>query len=247
MKCKITEKKRKVIKCRDFHSSFPTFSKNDYLCCMNQLYSSKLLENVVNEFSKLPGIGKKTALRMALHLLKQDEESVRQFGQAVIQLRSEVVYCRDCHNLSDVEVCEICSSPRRDHTVVCVVETVRDVMSIENTMQYQGVYHVLGGVISPMDGVGPADLTIDSLEQKVAAGKISEIILALSTTMEGDTTNFYIYRKVKHFPVLVSTLARGLAIGDELEYADQITLGRSIVNRMPFENTFNNSKDSKIQ
>ena len=214
---------------------------------MNQLYSSKLLENVVNEFSKLPGIGKKTALRMALHLLKQDEESVRQFGQAVIQLRSEVVYCRDCHNLSDVEVCEICSSPRRDHTVVCVVETVRDVMSIENTMQYQGVYHVLGGVISPMDGVGPADLTIDSLERKVAAGKISEIILALSTTMEGDTTNFYIYRKVKHFPVLVSTLARGLAIGDELEYADQITLGRSIVNRMPFENTFNNSKDSKIQ
>jgi len=209
---------------------------------MNQLYSSKLLENVVNEFSKLPGIGKKTALRMALHLLKQDEESVRQFGQAVIQLRSEVVYCRECHNLSDVEVCEICSSQRRDHSVVCVVETVRDVMSIENTMQYQGVYHVLGGVISPMDGVGPADLTIDSLERKVAAGKISEIILALSTTMEGDTTNFYIYRKVKHFPVLVSTLARGLAIGDELEYADQITLGRSIVNRMPFENTFNNSK-----
>ena len=204
---------------------------------MNQLYSSKLLENVVNEFSKLPGIGKKTALRMALHLLKQDEESVKQFGQAVIQLRSEVMYCRDCHNLSDVEVCEICSSPRRDHSIVCVVETVRDVMSIENTMQYQGVYHVLGGVISPMDGVGPADLTIDSLEQKVAAGKISEIILALSTTMEGDTTNFYIYRKVKHFPVVVSTLARGLAIGDELEYADQVTLGRSIINRMPFENT----------
>jgi len=209
---------------------------------VNQLYSSKLLENVVTEFSKLPGIGKKTALRMALHLLKQDEESVRHFGQAVIQLRSEVVYCRECHNLSDVEVCEICSNPRRDHSVVCVVETVRDVMSIENTMQYQGVYHVLGGVISPMDGIGPVDLTIDSLEQKVAAGKILEIILALSTTMEGDTTNFYIYRKVKHFPVLVSTLARGLAIGDELEYADQITLGRSIVNRMPFENTFNNSK-----
>jgi len=209
---------------------------------MNQLYSSRLLENVVNEFSKLPGIGKKTALRMALHLLKQDEESVRQFGQAVIQLRSEVVYCRECHNLSDVEVCEICSSPRRDHSVVCVVETVRDVMSIENTMQFHGVYHVLGGVISPMDGVGPADLTIDSLERKVAEEKISEIILALSTTMEGDTTNFYIYRKVKHFPVLVSTLARGLAIGDELEYADQITLGRSIVNRTPFENTFNHSK-----
>ena len=204
---------------------------------MNQLYSSKLLENVVNEFSKLPGIGKKTALRMALHLLKQDEESVRRFGQAVIQLRSEVMYCRECHNLSDVEICEICANPRRDHSVVCVVETVRDVMSIENTMQYHGVYHVLGGIISPMDGVGPADLTIDSLEQKVAAGKISEIILALSATMEGDTTNFYIYRKVKPYPALVSTLARGLAIGDELEYADQVTLGRSIVNRLPFENT----------
>ena len=205
---------------------------------MNQLYSSRLLENVVNEFSKLPGIGRKTAMRMALHLLKQDEESVIQFGKAVIQLRSEVMYCRECHNLSDTEVCEICSSPRRDHSIVCVVESVRDVMSIENTMQYQGVYHVLGGVISPMDGIGPADLTINSLEQKIADGKVSEMILALSTTMEGDTTNFYIYRKIKHFPVIVTTLARGLAIGDELEYADQVTLGRSIVNRMPFESTF---------
>ena len=205
---------------------------------MNQLYSSKLLENVVGEFSRLPGIGKKTALRMALHLLRQDEESVRQFGQAVIQLRSEVMYCRDCHNLSDTEVCEICSDPRRDHSIVCVVETVRDVMSIENTMQYQGVYHVLGGVISPMDGIGPADLTVESLEHRISGGTVSEMILALSTTMEGDTTNFYIYRKVKHLPVIISTLARGLAIGDELEYADQVTLGRSIVNRTPFENTF---------
>jgi recombination protein RecR len=204
---------------------------------MNQLYSSKLLENAVHEFSKLPGIGKKTALRMALHLLKQDEESVKQFGQAMIQLRSEVVYCRECHNLSDTEVCEICSSVRRDHSIVCVVETVRDVMSIENTMQYQGVYHVLGGVISPMDGIGPADLTIDSLEKRIADGKVSEIILALGATMEGDTTNFYIYRKIMHLPVVVSTLARGLAVGDELEYADQVTLGRSIVNRMPFEST----------
>ena len=204
---------------------------------MNHLYSSKLLENAVLEFSKLPGIGKKTALRMALFLLKQDEESVRQFGQAMIQLRSEVVYCKECHNLSDTKICEICSNPRRDKSIVCVVETVRDVMSIEDTMQFQGVYHVLGGIISPMDGIGPADLTIDSLERKVADGKISEIILALSATMEGDTTNFYIYRKVKNFPVVVSTLARGLAVGDELEYADQITLGRSIVNRMPFENT----------
>jgi len=204
---------------------------------MNQIYSSKLLENAVNEFSKLPGIGKKTALRMALYLLKQDEESVRQFGQAMIQLRSEVRYCRECHNLSDTDVCEICTNQRRNHSIVCVVETVRDVMSIENTMQYQGVYHVLGGIISPMDGIGPADLTIESLEQKVANGKVSEIILALSATMEGDTTNFYIYRKVKHFPVIVSTLARGLAVGDELEYADQVTLGRSIVNRLPFDST----------
>jgi len=205
---------------------------------MNQLFSSKLLENVVGEFSKLPGIGKKTALRMALHLLKQDEESVKQFGQAVIQLRSEVMYCRECNNLSDTELCEICSNTHRDHSIVCVVETVRDVMSIENTMQYQGVYHVLGGVISPMDGIGPADLTIELLEKRISDGTVSEIILALSTTMEGDTTNFYIYRKVKHFPVTISTLARGLSIGDELEYADQVTLGRSIVNRMPFESTF---------
>ena len=180
-------------------------------------------------------------MRMALHLLKQDEESVRLFGQAVIQLRSEVVYCRECHNLSDTEVCEICSSPRRDHSIVCVVETIRDVMSIENTMQYQGVYHVLGGVISPMDGIGPADLTIESLERKVAAGTVSEVILALSATMEGDTTNFYIYRKIKNATLIVSTLARGLSVGDELEYADQVTLGRSLVNRMPFESTFKNN------
>jgi recombination protein RecR len=209
---------------------------------MNHLYSSKLLENVVNEFSKLPGIGRKTALRMALHLLKQDEESVRRFGQAVIRLRSEVMYCRECHNLSDTELCEICSNPRRDRSTVCIVETVRDVMSIENTMQFQGVYHVLGGVISPMDGVGPADLSIDSLERKIAAGTVTEIILALSATMEGDTTNFYIYRKLRHTPVVVSTLARGLSVGDELEYADQVTLGRSIINRLPFESTLKQSK-----
>ena len=208
---------------------------------MNQLYSSRLLENVINEFSKLPGIGKKTAMRMALHLLKQDEESVKQFGQAVIQLRSEVKYCRECHNLSDTEVCAICSSPRRDHSTVCVVETIRDVMSIENTMQYQGVYHVLGGVISPMDGIGPADLNIESLERKVATGTVSEVIFALSATMEGDTTNFYIYRKIKNDAVVVSTLARGLSVGDELEYADQVTLGRSIINRTLFESTLKNN------
>ncbi len=206
-----------------------------------QLFSSKLLENVVNEFSKLPGIGKKTALRMALHLLKQDEESVKQFGESVIRLRGEVMYCKQCHNLSDTEICEICADPRRDNTTVCVVENIRDVMSIENTGQYQGVYHVLGGVISPMDGIGPADLTIDSLERKVVDGKVSEIILALSTTMEGDTTNFYIYRKVKDFPVIISTLARGVSVGDELEYTDQITLGRAVTNRLPFECTFNKS------
>ena len=212
-----------------------------YLCIVNQLYSSRLLEDVINEFSRLPGIGKKTALRLALFLLKQDEETVRQFGQAVIRLRTEVKYCCECHNLSDTELCEICSNSRRDKSVVCVVETLRDVMSIEDTMQFQGVYHVLGGIISPMDGVGPADLTIDTLEKKVADGKISEIILALSATMEGDTTSFYIYRKVKNFPVIVSTLARGLAVGDELEYADQVTLGRSIVNRTPFESTIKGS------
>ena len=207
---------------------------------MNQLYSSKLLENVVVEFSKLPGIGKKTAMRMALHLLKQDEETVNRFGQAIIQLRSEVRYCMECHNLSDTEVCGICKNPRRNHSIVCVVETVRDVMSIENTLQYQGVYHVLGGVISPMDGIGPADLNMDTLVQKVTTGAVSEVILALNATMEGDTTNFYIYRKIKNETVMVTSLARGLSVGDELEYADQVTLGRSIVNRMPFESTFKN-------
>lgn len=204
---------------------------------MNHLYSSKLLENVVNEFSKLPGIGRKTALRMALHLLKQDEESVRIFGNAMIQLRSEVMYCKECHNLSDNEICEICSNQKRDHSVVCVVESIRDVMSIENTMQYQGIYHVLGGLISPMDGIGPTDLTIDSLEEKVASDCLTEVILALNATMEGDTTNFYIYRRIRNEKLIVSTLARGLSVGDELEYADQVTLGRSIVNRMLFENT----------
>lgn len=203
-----------------------------------QLYSSKLLENVVNEFSTLPGIGKKTALRMALHLLKQDIADVKLFGEAIIQLRSEVVYCRHCMNLSDTEECEICSNPHRDHSIICVVESIRDVMAIESTMQYNGVYHVLGGVISPMDGVGPADLTVDALENRIKEGGVEEIILALSTTMEGDTTNFYIARKLKDTAVKISMLARGVSIGDELEYADQITLGRSIINRQPFENNY---------
>jgi recombination protein RecR len=207
---------------------------------MEQLYSSRLLGNAVEEFSRLPGIGRKTALRLALHLLRQEESEVIRFGEAMIRLRCDVMYCRECHNLSDTEVCEICSNQRREHATVCVVETVRDVMSIENTMQYRGVYHVLGGVISPMDGVGPSDLTIDSLVQRISSGEILEIILALSATMEGDTTNYYIYKAVQHTGVTVSTLARGMAIGDELEYTDQVTLGRSIVNRLLYESTLKN-------
>ena len=204
-------------------------------------YSSKLLENAVAEFAKLPGVGNKTALRLVLHLLKQDNETVSQFGNAIIQLKSEIKHCRVCHNLSDEDVCTICSSPSRDHSLVCVVENIRDVMSIENTLQFQGVYHVLGGIISPMDGIGPADLTINALEDKVSQGTVKEIILALSTTLEGDTTNFYIFKKLKKYPITVTTLARGVSFGDELEYTDEITLGRSIVNRTPFENTLRNS------
>ena len=207
----------------------------------NNHYSSKLLENAVAEFSQLPGIGNKTALRLVLYLLKQDAETVTHFGNAIIQLKNEIKHCRICHNLSDEEVCAICSSNSRDHSVVCVVETIRDVMSIENTLQFQGVYHVLGGIISPMDGIGPADLTISALEQKVTHGNVKEIILALSTTLEGDTTNFYIFKKLKKYSVSITTLARGVSFGDELEYTDEITLGRSIVNRTPFETTLRNT------
>jgi recombination protein RecR len=203
----------------------------------NTHYSSKLLENAVAEFSKLPGIGNKTALRLVLHLLKQDGETVTQFGNAIIQLKNEIKHCRICHNLSDEEVCSICSNTARDHGLVCVVENIRDVMSIENTLQFKGVYHVLGGIISPMDGIGPADLTIAALEEKAAQGDIKEIILALSTTLEGDTTNFFIFKKLKKYPVTITTLARGVSFGDELEYTDEITLGRSILNRTPFETT----------
>jgi recombination protein RecR len=206
----------------------------------NLNFSSKLLEEAVTEFSKLPGIGSKTALRLVLHLLKQDKDSVNQFGNAIIQLKNNIKYCKVCHNLSDEEVCEICSDAHRDHSVVCVVESIRDVMSIENTQQFSGIYHVLGGIISPMEGIGPADLTITQLEQKVEKGGISEIILALSATLEADTTNFYIFRKLKKFQVSISTLARGVSFGDELEYTDSITLGRSILNRTPFENTLGN-------
>lgn len=200
-------------------------------------YPSRLLENAVNEFSRLPGIGRKSALRLVLHLLRQNPEQVEAFGNSLIQLRKEIKHCKICHNISDSDICQICSNPSRNTAVVCVVENIRDVMSIENTQQYNGLYHVLGGIISPMDGVGPSDLEIESLVKRVESGKITEIILALSTTMEGDTTNFYIYRKLKDFEVKLTTLARGVSIGDELEYTDEITLGRSLLHRVPYESS----------
>lgn len=203
-----------------------------------QQFSSTLLENAVNEFAKLPGIGRKTALRLVLHLLKQSEFDVEVFGNAFIQLRKEIQYCTVCHNISDTEVCRICSNPGRDRETVCVVENIKDVMSIENTQQFRGLYHVLGGIISPMDGIGPNDLEIESLIQRVQDEGVKEVILALSTTMEGDTTNFFIFRKLAPFNIKTTTIARGIAIGDELEYADEVTLGRSILNRVEFTNSF---------
>ena len=199
-------------------------------------FPSKLLENAVNEFAKLPGIGKKTALRLVLHLLKKEIVEVQRFSRALTQLREEVKHCRICRNISDADICNICNNPLRDSRTVCVVENIRDVMSIENTQQYRGVYHVLGGIISPMDGIGPADLEIDSLIKRVESGEVDEVIFALSTTMEGDSTNFYIFKKIKEFKVKITTLARGVSIGDEIEYTDEVTLGRSLVNRMLFEN-----------
>lgn len=201
---------------------------------MNEQYPSKLLEKAVNEFSKLPGIGHRTALRLVLHLLKQDTEAVRQFGESIIRLKEEVKYCQVCHNISDTELCDLCANPDRDRTTICVVENIRNVMSIEDTGQFHGLYHVLGGVISPMDGVGPGDIELASLVDRVAAGGINEVILALSPTMEGDTTNFYISRRLAPFDIKLTVLARGVNIGDELEYTDEITLGRSIVNRVNF-------------
>lgn len=201
---------------------------------MIQKYPSALLEKAVSEFAKLPGIGRKTALRLVLHTLRQSDESEEQFVGAVSQLKREVKYCRVCHNVSDTEVCPICSDPRRDASIICVVENIQDVMAVENTQQFHGLYHVLGGIISPMDGVGPADLEIDSLVERVARGGIDEVILALSSTMEGDTTNFYISRKLADYPVKLSVIARGISVGNELEYTDEVTLGRSIVNRTPF-------------
>lgn len=209
-------------------------------------YPSIVLEQAVNQMASLPGVGRRTALRLVLHLLRQSDADVEAFSNAFIRLKKDVIYCRECHNISDTEVCPICGSPRRDHSTICVVENVQDVMSIENTGQYTGIYHVLGGVISPMEGVGPKDIEIDSLMERIAKGGIDEIILALPTTMEGDTTNFYIYRRLQNRindrpsgadePTMprISQIARGVAVGNQLEYTDEITLGRSIVNRTEF-------------
>lgn len=204
---------------------------------MNQQYPSVLLEKAVGEFAKLPGIGRKTAMRLVLHLLRQDLQTVEAFGNAVIKLKREVKYCKVCHNISDTDICQICANPSRDASTVCVVENIRDVMAVENTQQYKGLYHVLGGVISPMDGIGPSDLQIDSLVDRVKSGTVKEVILALSSTMEGDTTNFYIFRKLAPYDVKLTMIARGISIGDELEYTDEVTLGRSIVNRTVFTGT----------
>ncbi|MGE5943651.1 MAG: recombination mediator RecR [Flavobacteriales bacterium] len=200
-------------------------------------FSSKLLERAVNEMSQLPGIGKRTALRLVLHMLRQPKEQTLALTEALQTMRNDIKFCKSCHNISDVDVCDICSNPNRNNDIICVVEDVRDVMAIENTSSFKGLYHVLGGKISPMDGVGPHDLNIESLVEKVKVGKVKELIFALSSTMEGDTTNFYIYRKIQEYQVVTSTIARGISVGDELEYADEITLGRSIINRVPFEAT----------
>lgn len=197
-------------------------------------YPSKLLENAVNEFASLPGIGKKTAFRLVMHLLRQNESDVERFGDSIVKLKKEIKYCKICFNISDNDICDICNDKSRDKSIICIVENIRDVIAIENTGQYNGTYHVLGGIISPMDGVGPSDLNIDQLEEKVKEGNVGEVILALSTTMEGDTTNYYVFRRLIPYQIKITSLSRGVAIGDELEYTDEITLGRSIVNRTPF-------------
>lgn len=203
-------------------------------------FSSKLLEKAVNEMAQLPGIGKRTALRLVLHLLKQPSEQTHFLSHALTSMRDEIKFCTNCHNISDIAICEICNNSNRNHKIICVVEDIRDVMAIENTNQFNGVYHVLGGKISPIDGVGPSQLNITSLVTKVKSGEVEELIFALSSTIEGDTTNFYIFKQIKDFEVKTSSIARGIAVGDELEYADEVTLGRSILNRVPFENTLKN-------
>lgn len=214
---------------------YTIFARKFKINYMIQQYPSALLEKAVEEFSKLPGIGRKTALRLVLHLLRQETSAVENFGNAMIDLRREVKYCKVCHNISDTELCQICSNSSRDRALICVVENVRDVLAVENTREFRGLYHVLGGVISPMDGIGPGDLQIDSLVERVESGGVTEVILALSSTMEGDTTNFYIHRKLAHTGVTLSVIARGISVGDELEYTDEVTLARSIMARVPFK------------
>ena len=209
---------------------------------MEQEFASILLESAVTELSRLPGVGRKTALRLALHILRQDESVGVALGEAIINMRRGVKYCSECHNISETEVCPICSSPARDKSTVCVVESVKDVMIFENTRHYRGLYHVLGGVISPMDGIGPDQLQIASLVERVKSGEINEVILALSATMEGETTNFYIYRQLGTLPVKITQLARGVSVGNEIEYTDEITLGRSLINRTLFADSFNNNR-----
>lgn len=208
---------------------------------MNQKYPSVLLENAVNELASLPGVGRKTALRLALYMLRRDPDYVDNFASALVALRKNVKYCKICHNICDDDLCSICANPLRDHETVCVVENIKEVMAIENTGQFRGIYHVLGGIISPMDGIGPGDLQIDSLVERVAGGEVKEVILALSTTMEGDTTNFFIYRKLAEYDVKITVIARGVSVGDEIEYADEITLGRSILNRTDFNDSMKQS------
>lgn len=204
-------------------------------------FSSKLLEKAVNDMSQLPGIGKRTALRLVLHMLKQPKDQILQLSQSIKQVREEIIFCKNCNNISDADVCEICSNPNRNAKLICVVEDIRDVMAIENTSQYRGHYHVLGGKISPMDGIGPGELNITSLVDKVKSGEVEELIFALSSTMEGDTTNFYIFKQIEPYPIITTTIARGISVGDELEYADEVTLGRSIINRIPFETSLKSS------
>ena len=206
---------------------------------MDQEFTSQVLESAVTELSRLPGIGRKTALRLALHLLRRDERDVTALGESLIRLRRDICYCRQCHNISESDLCAICASPLRDHRTVCVVENVKDVMSIENTGQFNGVYHVLGGLISPIDGIGPDSLEINSLIERISGGDVDEVILALSSTMEGDTTNFYIYRRLSSFTnIKLTQLARGMSVGNEIEYTDEVTLGRSLLNRVPFAESF---------
>lgn len=203
-------------------------------------YSSKLMDEAVDAFASLPGIGRKTALRLVLHLLRQEEGQVTHFGQTLIRLKKEILFCRQCHHISEQEICHFCSNPTRDQSVICVVEDIKDVLAIENTHQYRGLYHVLGGRISPIEGIGPSDLNIESLLERLTNGSVQEIILALSSTMEGDTTNFYLFKKLSPFPIQITTIARGIGFGDELEYADEMTLGRSIIHRIPYEKTLVN-------